>query len=137
MNRLRRYGLCAFLAAGCGGGPTPPRIDGPYVGLNVVGTVRDGADRPIAGANIEIWARNAGTCAGAFANKDGTSTSNGEFTVTLGAWNVPRDVCLWIAVTPAAGSTTVVADTITVEPARLGYEERAQRVDIVLPSPAR
>lgn len=111
-------------------------MDGPHVGLHVAGVVRTASGAPVGGATLEVWARQIDTCTGAFAVEAPTvSDSVGAFQRTLGTWNLPRDVCIWIAVTPAAGSA-LAPDTITFQPARLEFALGTLTVAIVLPSPA-
>lgn len=120
--------IIAFAAVGC----AEPFMDGSYVVLEVSGSVQTPDGAPVVGATLDIRARVPDTCVGSFASDSTTSGAAGGFSTTLRTWNVPRDVCLWIAVLPHAGSIAA-ADTVTIQPARLDIVSAFPAVHIVLP----
>lgn len=134
MIRSRHLMLGLLGALACSASTEPP-LDGPFVGLTVSGTIRTVEGAPVQGASLAVWARGPGTCSGAFANAQTTSDASGAFSSTVATWNVPRDVCVWIAVVPPAGSG-LIADTVTVQPARLDVVPGSVTVDVTLPAPA-
>lgn len=125
--------IAALGAAACASTTVEPPVDGPWVGLQVNGSVRTPDGAPVVGAELEVWARRPDTCTGGFADDRATVDSTGTFSATLGTWNVPHDVCVWIAVVPPAGSTAI-ADTVTYRPARLEFASPTVQVHIVLPT---
>jgi hypothetical protein len=128
--------LASLCAAACAPFITELTADGPYVALQVVGSVRTADGSPVAGVTLDVWARLPGTCEGGFAEGRAISDATGGFSRDIGAWNRPRDVCLWIAVAPPAGSG-LAADTLTFQPARLEYAPDTVEVVIVMtPLPA-
>jgi hypothetical protein len=126
--------LVALGAVACASSITEPLMDGPYVGLQVIGTVRTADGDPVAGATLEVWARGPESCSGGFAEGRAISDAAGSFSRDLGAWNRPRDVCLWIAVVPPAESG-LAPDTLTYQPARMAFEPDTIEVTIVLTVP--
>lgn len=132
----RHFIVCVGILAAVACAPTEPVIDGPFVGLHVRGSVRTPGGEPVVGATLDVRARSLQSCAGGFADvTPTTSDATGAFNRTLRTWNVPQDVCIWIAVVPQ-GDASVAADTITVKPARLDLEIDTLEVAIVLPSRA-
>lgn len=115
-----------LLASAC----TEP-LDGKFVALQVHGTVRAPTGAPIAGATLDVRARVPVTCTDDVDQGGATSTAAGTFSRVLGSWGDPVDVCVWIAITPPAGSG-FAPDTITVMPARLDIVADTLAVDIVL-----
>lgn len=112
---------------------TEPTIDGSFVALTVSGSVRTVAGAPVNGARLEVVARSPGSCTGIFAEASAVSDATGAFSGTVANWNVPRDVCVWLAVVPPDGSG-LAGDTVTVQPARLELTASVVTVDVTLPA---
>ena len=127
--------ISVFAVQACVAPTDEKPMDGPAVGLNVVGSVRTAEGTAIVGATLEVWARDPETCAGGFAQQTVTSDSAGTFASALFAWNSPRDVCVWIAIEPPVGSAAR-ADTVTHRPARLESSPGTVELAITLVPPA-
>jgi hypothetical protein len=122
-----RYLLAGLLLASACMEP----LDGQFVALQVNGSVRTPEGAPVAGATLDVRARIGATCIRDVDQGQATSSATGSFSRILGRFGEPLDVCVWIAVTPPAGSG-LAADTLTVTPARLDVETNTLAVDIVL-----
>lgn len=131
---LRALAALAMSAVACDGAVTEPPIDGPFVGLYVVGSVRTADGGPVTGASLNVWARGAGSCTGGYADGRAVTDTAGSFLSDLHAWNNPKDVCVWIEVVPPAESGLAPV-TMTFQPARLDLEADTLEVTIVLPGP--
>lgn len=134
MTRCAIALLALLGTAACSAG-TELTVDGSFVALAVTGTVRTADGAPVSGATLHVVARAPGTCVGTFADGHATTDATGAFAQTVANWNVPRDVCLWIAVLPPAGAG-LAADTITVQPARLDLVAHEVAVAVTLPAAA-
>jgi hypothetical protein len=131
-RRVRLLVPLAITLGACDAGsaldPPDGPVDGPYVVLHVRGAVTTSAGAPVPNANVAVMARGPGSCAGAFAADTVAADSTGRFAVTLGTWNVPRDVCLWVAAPAPTGTEIVV-----LRPARLEHVADSVQVTLVLP----
>jgi len=132
MTRTRCVLLGLLGALACSTGSEPP-IDGSFVSLTVSGRVRAADGTQVSSAVLDVVARGPDSCTGSLADGSATSDVTGAFSVTVSNWNVPRDVCVWIAVTPPAGSG-LAADTVTVRPARLDVVPSVVAVEVILPA---
>jgi hypothetical protein len=130
MSRYRYWLATLLLASACSALVEPP-IDGPFAALHVNGTVRTTDGAPVVGAALDVRARLATTCTGDVDHGPATSTAAGAFSRMLGNWGTPRDVCVWIAVVPPAGSG-LAPDTVTVTSARLDVPADTVAIDIIL-----
>jgi hypothetical protein len=126
-----RFATLSLLATLACAGTTAPPLDGPFVAVTVTGTVRTTDGAPVNGASLAVIARSPVTCAGSFAESRATADASGAFKSTVSTWNVPRDVCVWIAVSPPDASG-LVADTLTIQPARLEVVAPIVTLDVVL-----
>lgn len=130
MSRYGYWFATLLLASACSSLVGPP-VDGPFAALQVNGTVRATDGAPVVGATLDVRARVAATCAGDVDQGHATSTAAGAFSRMLGNWGYPRDVCVWIAVFPPAGSG-LAPDTVTMTSARLDVPADTVAIDIIL-----